>query len=147
MSSPVAMPERQRLPVRRCLVPLTAVGCARILAKLSPARLRSIMRFLRRGATGATAEQALRARNTVTAVSVRCAGQGCLQRSIAVALLCRARGVWPTWCTGVRTNPFAAHAWVEVDGQPIGEHYPAGHFRPLLTIPPHVSNARHGANR
>jgi hypothetical protein len=23
------------------------------------------------------------------------------------------RGVWPTWCTGVRTPPFSAHAWVE----------------------------------
>ncbi|MEU6180649.1 lasso peptide biosynthesis B2 protein [Streptomyces coeruleorubidus] len=67
---------------------------------------------------------------------LRCAGQHCLQRSIATALLCRFRGVWPTWCTGVRTQPFAAHAWVEAEDQLIGESYPKGHYRPLLTIGP-----------
>jgi hypothetical protein len=72
----------------------------------------------------------------VVAVSLRCAGNGCLQRSIAAALYCRAHGSWPTWCTGVRTHPFTAHAWIQVGDQPIGELYPAGHYRILLTIPP-----------
>jgi hypothetical protein len=63
----------------------------------------------------------------------------CLQRAIATALLCRLGGVWPTWCTGVRTAPFAAHAWIEVDGQPVGEPYPAGYHHPIITIPPHKS--------
>ncbi len=95
-----------------------------------------MLEFVRGGAAPATAAQALLARRAVVAVSLRCAGQGCLQRSIATALLCRLRGVWPTWCTGVRTDPFAAHAWVEVDGQPVGEPHPKGHYAPLLTIPP-----------
>ncbi|MGW3313227.1 lasso peptide biosynthesis B2 protein [Streptomyces sp. NPDC001073] len=69
-------------------------------------------------------------------VSLRCAGQARLQRSVATALLCRARGTCPTWCTGVRTNPFSVHAWVEVEGVPVGELYPAGHFRTLLTVGP-----------
>jgi hypothetical protein len=95
-----------------------------------------VLELARRGARPATAAQALTARQAVVAVSVRCAGNGCLQRSIAAALYCRAHGSWPTWCTGVRTNPFAFHAWIQVDDQPIGELYPAGHYRPLLTIPP-----------
>ncbi|MFD7658037.1 lasso peptide biosynthesis B2 protein [Actinosynnema sp. NPDC059797] len=59
-----------------------------------------------------------------------------MQRAIAAASCCRARDTWPTWCTGVRTNPFTAHAWVEVDGRPVGEPHPAGYCRPLLTVPP-----------
>ncbi|MFI2077325.1 MULTISPECIES: lasso peptide biosynthesis B2 protein [Streptomyces] len=42
-----------------------------------------------------------------------CSGPYCLQRSLATALLCQLGGTWPTWCTGVRTPPFATHAWAE----------------------------------
>ncbi|MEU9113698.1 lasso peptide biosynthesis B2 protein [Streptomyces sp. NPDC048483] len=136
MSLSVALAERRRLPPHRRLVPLLAVGIARLLARAKPARLRTVLEFARRGAAPATADQALAAREAVVSVSLRCAGQGCLQRSIATALLCRTRGVWPTWCTGVRTHPFAAHAWVEADDHPIGEPHPKGHFRPLISIPP-----------
>ncbi|GFE23054.1 MULTISPECIES: lasso peptide biosynthesis B2 protein [Streptomyces] len=136
MSLPVALSERRRLPPHRRLVPLLAVGVARLLAKARPARLRKVLEFTRRGARPATADQALAAREAVVSVSLRCAGQGCLQRSIATALLCRARGAWPTWCTGVRTHPFAAHAWVEADDHPVGEPHPKGHYKPLIAIPP-----------
>ncbi|WP_443072538.1 lasso peptide biosynthesis B2 protein [Streptomyces sp. RPT161] len=54
----------------------------------------------------------------------------------ASALLCRLGGTWPTWCTGVRTTPFRAHAWVEVGGVPIGEPVPAGYYTPTLKVPP-----------
>ncbi|MGH4007937.1 MAG: lasso peptide biosynthesis B2 protein [Pseudonocardiaceae bacterium] len=50
-------------------------------------------------------------------------------------------GVWPTWCTGVHTAPFAAHAWVEADGQPVGEPHGPGYYRPLIVITPEP-NAR-----
>ncbi|GAA1118406.1 lasso peptide biosynthesis B2 protein [Nocardiopsis composta] len=40
---------------------------------------------------------------------------------IAAALLCRAGGTWPDWCTGVALQPSRAHAWVEAEGRPIGE--------------------------
>ncbi|MEV0087850.1 lasso peptide biosynthesis B2 protein [Saccharopolyspora sp. NPDC050642] len=134
MSVPVALGQRLKLPLHRRILPLLAVALARPLARTTPARLRRVLEFARRGASPATAEQALTARNHVVAVSLRCAGQGCLQRSIATALLCRTRGTWPTWCTGVRTHPFAAHAWIEADGQLIGEPYPEGHYKPMLTI-------------
>ncbi|ADB33105.1 hypothetical protein Kfla_4056 [Kribbella flavida DSM 17836] len=32
--------------------------------------------------------------------------------------------------------PFTAHAWVEAEGQLIGEGSPAGHFHVLISVPP-----------
>ncbi|MGQ4390104.1 lasso peptide biosynthesis B2 protein [Streptomyces sp. SAS_270] len=136
MSVPVALTPRDRLPLHRRLVPLVAVAVAWILSRLSPARLRAVLEFARRGATPACVEEAEAARTAVVAVSLRCAGQACLQRSVATTLLCRARGTWPTWCTGVRTNPFSAHAWIEAEGVPVGESHPPGHYRTLLTVAP-----------
>lgn len=136
MTVPVTLEPRHRLPVHQRVVALLAVGAARVLARLRPRRLRAVLEIARRGARPATERQAHAARQAVVAVSLRCAGRGCLQRSIAAALYCRACGSWPTWCTGVRIKPFAAHAWIQVGDQPIGEVYPAGHYRLLLTVPP-----------
>ncbi|WP_405775453.1 lasso peptide biosynthesis B2 protein [Streptomyces sp. NBC_00859] len=136
MSIPVALSRRDRLPPYRRVVPPLVVSVAGILSRLSPSGLRAVLEFARRRAAPATADQAAAARAAVVGVSLRCAGQACLQRSVATALLCRARGTWPTWCTGVRTNLFSAHAWVEVEGVPVGERYPAGHFRTLLAVGP-----------
>ncbi|WP_223775465.1 lasso peptide biosynthesis B2 protein [Streptomyces sp. 135] len=134
MSVPVALPPRDGRDRRRRAAPLIAVAIARLLAKAPPRRLRRFMEIARRRARPATAAQALAAREAVVSVSLRCAGQNCLQRSIATALLCRMRGCWPTWCTGVRTEPFAAHAWVEAEGQLIGEPYPPGYYVPMLSV-------------
>ncbi|MEU7648743.1 lasso peptide biosynthesis B2 protein [Streptomyces huasconensis] len=129
-SGRAAVPWHRRPPV------LLAVAAARLLILLPPRRLRRVLTAVRRGAAPATAGQALTARRHVTAVSLRCAGEGCLQRSVATALLCRMRGVWPDWCTGVRTSPFRAHAWVEVDGHPVGEgQQPPGYYHRLMTVP------------
>ncbi len=136
MSAPFALAAQRKLPLHQRVLPLLAASLARVLAKTTPARLQAVLTTVRRGARPATATEALAVRDAVVSVSLRCAGQGCLQRSIATALLCRARGVWPTWCTGVRTQPFAAHAWVEADDQLIGEPHPKGHYRPILTVPP-----------
>lgn len=114
---------------------LAATALARLLVQLPPCHLRSVLSLIRHGAAPATAEKTLTAREEVVAVSARCSGEGCLQRSVATALLCRMHGLWPDWCAGVRTAPFRAHAWVEVDGQPIGEPHPAGYYRRLMTVP------------
>ncbi|WP_079249549.1 lasso peptide biosynthesis B2 protein [Streptomyces sp. IMTB 2501] len=68
-------------------------------------------------------------------LSTLCSGRYCLQRSLATALLCRMRGSWPTWCSGVRTSPFAAHAWVEADGRPVGEPEDTASYQPMITVP------------
>ncbi|MFF4484584.1 lasso peptide biosynthesis B2 protein [Streptomyces sp. NPDC001520] len=98
-----------------------AVLLARGIAKLSPERQFALLGVFRRGARASQADEARRARNAVIFVSVMCTGPWCLQRSIATALLCRICGTWPEWCVGVRTEPFTAHAWVQVDGIPIDE--------------------------
>ena len=137
MTQPQTVQRGSRLPLRQWPAALIAVGVGRMLAHLSPRRIRAVLTQLRRGAAPATYEQAKHAQEAVLAVSVRCRGRYCLQRSLATTLLCRIRGVWPTWCTGVRTAPFVAHAWVAVDSQPVGEPRRSGYYRPLITIPPH----------
>lgn len=133
MSAPVSLEERRRLPLRQRLRPLAAVGAARLLAHLPPRRLCALLHLLARKARPATYDEALAARSRVVAVSLLCAGDGCLPRSIATALLCRSHGSWPTWRSGVRTNPFYAHAWVEAEGRPVGEPR-ARSFTPILTV-------------
>ncbi|MDJ1134491.1 lasso peptide biosynthesis B2 protein [Streptomyces iconiensis] len=140
-------PDGARPPLRRRITAHTAVGIARLLAHLSPKRLQAILRVLRRGAPPADHATALRARQDVTSVSTLCSGRYCLPRSLATALLCRLRGTWPTWCTGVRTPPFAAHAWVEADGRRVGEPEDTTTYRPLLTVPPQQPHRRRRSAR
>jgi len=114
-----------------------AVGAARLLATRSPRRIRGVLGWLRRGARPATFEQAKAARDAVVAVSLVCAArEGCVARSLATVLLCRLYGRWPAWCVGARrVPPFAAHAWVEADGVPVGEDFPPDYFRILFSVP------------
>jgi hypothetical protein len=136
MSQPQTVERRRGLPVRQRPAAFVAVGAARMLAHLPPRRIRAVLTLLRGRAAPATYHQVQAAQDAVLAVNVLYGGRYCLQRSLATTLLCRIRGVWPTWCTGVRTAPFVAHAWVEADGQPVGESQGRGYYRPLIVIPP-----------
>ena len=120
---------------RRIVVHI-AVILARLLATRPPSQIRSTLRWLRRGARPATGDRVYAARGAVVAVSMICAApEGCLPRSLATVFLCRLHGEWPTWCVGVRRlPPFAAHAWVEVDGDLVGEDYPPAYFKTLMTV-------------
>ncbi|KUP98505.1 lasso peptide biosynthesis B2 protein [Thermobifida cellulosilytica] len=113
-----------------------AVGLARLLARRSPERIRATLRRLRGTVRPATYPEAKAARDAVLAVSLRCAGlEACLQRSLAVALLCRMRGTWATWCVGVpRRPPFAGHAWVEAEGRLVEEGVDYDYFSRLITV-------------
>lgn len=91
MSVPIVLEHQHRLPAHHRVLPLLAVGAARLLITLRPRRLRRVLEFARRGAQPATVQQAHTGRQAVVAVSLRCAGKGCLQRSIAAVLHCRAR--------------------------------------------------------
>ncbi|MCH0541888.1 lasso peptide biosynthesis B2 protein [Streptomyces sp. MUM 203J] len=138
MTTPSALERPQGVPFARRLAARLVLGPALLLSLLPPRRIRAVLGWARRGAAPATAEGALDARDALCAVSLRCAGpQGCLPRSLGAALLCRLRGTWPTWCTGVRTvPPFAAHAWIEAEGRPVGEGMPDGYFTRLITVGP-----------
>ena len=73
-------------------------------------------------------------RTSINSINVRCAGNGCLQRSVAVML----RGIiarrTPDWVSGFQVSPFIAHAWVEVDGIPIGEEMDLSNFQKILFV-------------
>lgn len=136
MSAPMALEPAARAALVDRQVARLAVLLAFPLSRLAPDRLTQVLRFLRRGAQPASVSGALSARQAVVAVSTACAGQACLQRSIATAVACRLRGNWPTWCTGVRVLPFRAHAWVEVDGRPVGEDAAVASYVRVLVVPP-----------
>lgn len=138
MTTPEAVSYRPAsVPLPRRLAAYAVVGVARLLATRSPARIRTVLRVLRRGARPAGYAEAKAARDTVVAVSLTCAArEGCLPRSLATVLLCRLRGSWPAWCVGARRlPPFAAHAWVEADGVMVDEDYPPDYFRTLVRVP------------
>ncbi|POX37204.1 hypothetical protein C3486_29695 [Streptomyces sp. Ru73] len=128
--------DRRRMTLRRRVAAGAAVCAARLLAGRTPAHIRTVLGVLRRGAAPASYAEAERARREVIAMSGMCAGEGCVTRSLATALLCRTTGVWPTWCAGARTFPFAAHAWVEADGRPVAEPVEVGRYRALMRIGP-----------
>lgn len=134
MTMPVVAEHGARLSWHRHLTARCAVGAARLLTKLPPRRLRRALRALSRGAVPATADLALTARTSVVTVSAWCAGQGCLERSVATALLVRLHGGWADWCTGIRTQPFRAHAWVEADGSAVGEPGDTALFHTLISV-------------
>ncbi|WP_244303837.1 lasso peptide biosynthesis B2 protein [Streptomyces lydicus] len=135
MTGPAPLPAGGRLTVRERCGARAAVAVARVLAALPPHRMCRLLERIRRGARPATAAEALRARHAVVTVSPHCAGDGCLPRSLATALLCRARGHWPQWCSGVRTAPFRTHAWVAVDGRPVGEPAETAFYHRVLSVP------------
>ncbi len=134
MTMPVTLEETGPVPLLHRAAARPAVALAALVERLPPRRLRWVLGVARCGARPASAARTLAARRAVVAVSVRCAGQGCLRRSIAVALLCRFGGTWPDWCTGVRTDPFRAHAWVEAEGAPIGEPDDTRLFHLTMTV-------------
>ncbi|MEV1026344.1 lasso peptide biosynthesis B2 protein [Streptomyces sp. NPDC050264] len=115
-----------------------AIAVALLVARLRPDRLRRLLTFLSRGARPAPYATALAAYESVVTASRRCAGwYGCLPRSVAIALLCRTSGTWPTWLAGVRAAPpFAPHAWVEAENRLVGERAEPHEYRPLITVPP-----------
>jgi hypothetical protein len=128
----------EAIPVRSRLAARLAVGAALVLAHVQPRRIRRVLTLMRGGARPSSHAEALAARKAVVAVSMVCAGQGCLARSIAVALLCRMGGHFPVWRVGARTSPFGAHAWVEAEGRPAGEDDNITGFRVLMTVEPRV---------
>jgi ATP-binding cassette subfamily B protein len=75
-------------------------------------------------------------RNAVCAASRRCRGQeGCLLRSLSVVVMGRMRRESVSWCTGIDDKPFRAHAWVEVNGKPVGEPAEVETYAKTMEVP------------
>lgn len=137
MTSALGLERRdRRLALPQWLFVKGVIACARGIARMTPVRIESTMRFFARGATPATFHRTSHLRDTVVSASKRCAGQYCLERAIAVCLLSRLEDNWPTWCAGARIEPFMAHSWVEVDGVPVGEMFTDGFYAKLVEVGP-----------
>ncbi|WP_392892864.1 lasso peptide biosynthesis B2 protein [Streptomyces sp. LN699] len=137
MSFTTALPsERVRFPLRPRLRARTAVTAARLLTRLAPHRLERALTRIARGAVPATEAQATNARELVLSTSLMMNGhRSCLPRSVAIALTCRIRGTWPTWCVGtLMSPPFSPHAWVEAEGRLIGEKGGHASWARLITV-------------
>lgn len=137
MTIPLSAEARVPLTLGQRARSMFAVAVSTPITHFHPHRIASLLCLVARGSRPATAEEAAQARAAACTVSARCAGLGCLLRSVATFLDCRMRGVTPDWCTGIRTEPFAAHAWIEVDGQPIGEPGSLDSFTTMLAVRPH----------
>ncbi|OZC84947.1 hypothetical protein CH254_20060 [Rhodococcus sp. 06-412-2C] len=103
---------------------------------MPPNSLRSVLERIAAGARPATYEEARLARDAVlTASPYSRGGSACLPRSLATALVCRARGTWPQWCVGVLSSPpFTAHAWIEVDGVIVDEPMAKSDFSTFFSV-------------
>lgn len=142
MAIPVGPEASVRITLSERARALFAVGAGSLVARMSPRRICNFLEWVGRKSDPADAVQAGRARYAVCAVSARCSGMGCLLRSVSAFIYCRCQGTSPDWCSGFRTSPFAAHAWIEVDGCPVGEPGSLSSFVTVLSVRPHRHDAR-----
>ncbi|GGM47287.1 hypothetical protein GCM10011608_35040 [Micromonospora sonchi] len=136
MSAPIIAQSGLRLGLRHGLLARMATSTAWFLTRLPPTAICRVLTVVVKGAKAADPQQVSYWRGAANTVSVRCAGNGCLQRSVAVVLACRVFGTAPTWRTGFRPDPFVAHAWVEADGAPVDEPPVVTHFHIVLEVAP-----------
>lgn len=125
MSPQVVLRRPSRLTVRERTTALAAVMAAQVVltvARGSPAHIRNALRALPGAGKPAHPMLASSAHAAVVTVSLSCASpNGCLLRSVAVVLLCRARGGRVRWVVGCSSPPPASHAWVETTEGPVDE--------------------------
>lgn len=121
--------------LRRSLIHIT-VKIASIVQRHNPAKLRELLERIAKGARPSPYRQADAVKEQVLSVSAECRGSdACLTRSIAIALLCRIHGTWPTWCVGVlMTPPFTAHAWVEAEDRVVEDVLLVGDYRTFYKV-------------
>ena len=134
MSSPVRMEQRTKLSVKNKITALFCANVSFFLIKLPPKKLSEVIEKLSKNTRKALPKEVESWRTSIKSINVRCAGNGCLQRSVAVML----RGIiarrTPDWVSGFQVSPFIAHAWVEVDGIPIGEEMDLSNFQKILFV-------------
>lgn len=125
----IALRDRWRA---RLLLPIVAV-----LVRMQPDRLQRALSRMAHGCPAAELPLVERAMDAVVSVSKRCAGRYCLDRATATAVFCWSLGRWPQWHAGAAIDPFRAHAWVSVDGEPVREPTSLNrYFASMLSVVP-----------
>lgn len=112
-------------PARRSdqlLAPL-CLTLASGLLHLRFGRVLALARWIaRRCRQPATAAEATSMTSAIrTAARYRAGRVACLEHSLAAVILAGLRRRSVQWCIGARLMPYASHAWIELDGRPIGE--------------------------
>ncbi len=108
-----------------------------VLVRQQPGRLQQVLGSMARGKDAADLPLVARGLDAVVTVSRRCAGRYCLDRATAVAVFCWTQGRWPEWHAGAAIDPFRAHAWVCVDGEPVREPTSlVKYFVPMISVVP-----------
>lgn len=93
------------------------------------------MRLTARYGRRASGEQALSALHGVRhAARFLPARIACLEESVATMLALTAEGYQASWCHGVAADPIRLHAWVEADGERVGEPASTDLFTPIMRI-------------
>lgn len=114
-------------------------------------RRRSFARILRlitaatwrRGAAPAEARHVDEALESVRVVaSVLPFRIACLEETAAAMLVLALTGRRAGWCHGVAADPIRLHAWIALNGQPIGEPASTNHYTPLIRIPAPTTSVR-----
>ena len=134
MSSPVRMEQRTKLSVKNKITALFCANVSFFLIKLPPKKLSEVIEKLSKNTRKALPKEVESWRTSINSINVRCAGNGCLQRSVAVMLRVIIARRTPDWVSGFQVSPFIAHAWVEVDGIPIGEEMDLSNFQKILFV-------------
>jgi hypothetical protein len=136
MSALITLEHQHRLPPHYRVLPLLAVGAARLLATLRPSQLHRILEFARRGARPATAQQAHTAR------PARWMRSACAAPEKAA---CNAPSPPPSTAAPTAPGPPGAPEYAPTPSPPTpgsksttspSANPTPGHYRPLHTIPP-----------
>lgn len=138
MSMPMATARDRVGPFSVLLGALVGWAVAVALKRFSWARIAAMARwFAARSRRAATRDEAIRVLRAMDAgaryVPFRVA---CLERSLGALVIMGSRRLGVTWCQGVRTPPFASHAWIEVSGEPIGEPGTTATYQRMLVVSP-----------
>ena len=134
MSSPIAMEPRVRLSMSKKMYAKLIVLFAYLITLMKPQQIQRILFLFSRHCDKATYIEASEWRTAVNTVSPRCAGNGCLLRSVSVMLWGITKRKTPEWVSGIRVRPFVAHAWVEVEHVPVDEPEDIQTYQEVLSV-------------
>ncbi|MEQ3552594.1 lasso peptide biosynthesis B2 protein [Pseudonocardia nematodicida] len=71
----------------------------------------------------------------------------CLEETVAAMLALAVTGRRVGWCHGIAADPIRLHAWLRLDGCPVGEPISTLRFTPLLQLPEPAAAPAHGRDR
>ncbi len=106
----------------RCALLLLAVRAHLKVRGFGPSLAAARRLAERAGGAGLMPEEVERTAYRVAIAAAFFPGRAvCLEQSLALYVLLRRRGVRADFRLGVQVYPFYAHAWVELDGEPVNE--------------------------